>query len=714
MDAFAEQPRAAPGGQLMWTDAAVEVQRNRGREQGGLDAEKSESNRSLAALHEEPKLEPQTLSLLAEHAGISADRQDASQLVAATAYVNRGATREEQQARLATALDNLTVLDRIGPPKLEDEEFVELMWNAARIPGHAIDGLPPERRAAAFQQVASALNTPGQHQLKVEKYDVKLSVGDGGQVLNSSTKKPSPWKTIGKVALNVGLGVAAAFTGGAALVAVKAVQLGMSAYQGIKSAVKGDWLGAVGGFAGAFGGVAGATTGATSTATKLANTVARGAGAAQGAVVAVKTGSIAGLAGAAAEGLGAVSSFSPANVKLAQAAKVTGRVAQGAGAVESAAHGDLVGAAMQGATLVKELRQKKPLEARNIDLGLMSAVPAPQGSSPALLEARPLALGVASAAPAVQGRSPKLLEAKPLALGLASLAPVLTGTKPAAAPIPSADVRAVQNALRSTGIAVTADGIVGPKTREALKQFQRENGLRVTGDIDAATVQALGRERDVAYAAPAARSNAAERLQLDLARADVKLQLEAEVWRTQQLLQQGNRGNAVAHAAQRYLDALRHAQAEVPKARDRYELEAAQYVLKTPGEVLSKLITVDRNLNRDLKEVGKWWVTTAAKTAAWFAPPVAGAAMLASGVGTAALSEGTLNERLVAGGTEVLKDYLRGKVVDRFGAAVAKQLDGHFKQAALERLQEAINKGDDLQQIIDGFLKMGPQESGDR
>jgi peptidoglycan hydrolase-like protein with peptidoglycan-binding domain len=38
----------------------------------------------------------------------------------------------------------------------------------------------------------------------------------------------------------------------------------------------------------------------------------------------------------------------------------------------------------------------------------------------------------------------------------------------------------------------TADGIMGPRTRAAIRAYQRRSGLRVTGTLDSATVQGLG------------------------------------------------------------------------------------------------------------------------------------------------------------------------------------------------------------------------------
>jgi lysozyme family protein len=35
------------------------------------------------------------------------------------------------------------------------------------------------------------------------------------------------------------------------------------------------------------------------------------------------------------------------------------------------------------------------------------------------------------------------------------------------------------------------DGVIGPETRNAIREFQRDNGLQVTGDINSQLVQAL-------------------------------------------------------------------------------------------------------------------------------------------------------------------------------------------------------------------------------
>jgi peptidoglycan hydrolase-like protein with peptidoglycan-binding domain len=54
-------------------------------------------------------------------------------------------------------------------------------------------------------------------------------------------------------------------------------------------------------------------------------------------------------------------------------------------------------------------------------------------------------------------------------------------------------VRKAQQHLRSRGYqAGTADGIMGPQTISALRRYQSANGLTVTGEVDADTLDSLG------------------------------------------------------------------------------------------------------------------------------------------------------------------------------------------------------------------------------
>jgi peptidoglycan hydrolase-like protein with peptidoglycan-binding domain len=52
-------------------------------------------------------------------------------------------------------------------------------------------------------------------------------------------------------------------------------------------------------------------------------------------------------------------------------------------------------------------------------------------------------------------------------------------------------VQEVQTSLRNEGYSVSTDGVWGPQTAEALRQFQQANGLSTTGTVNAETLAAL-------------------------------------------------------------------------------------------------------------------------------------------------------------------------------------------------------------------------------
>jgi len=54
------------------------------------------------------------------------------------------------------------------------------------------------------------------------------------------------------------------------------------------------------------------------------------------------------------------------------------------------------------------------------------------------------------------------------------------------------EIREVQVVLMREGFSVEVDGRFGPRTRDALIQFQRRNDLQATGQIDSRTITALG------------------------------------------------------------------------------------------------------------------------------------------------------------------------------------------------------------------------------
>ncbi len=103
--------------------------------------------------------------------------------------------------------------------------------------------------------------------------------------------------------------------------------------------------------------------------------------------------------------------------------------------------------------------------------------------------------------------------------------PVVPVPLPVPLPVPSAGVlvegtsservRQLQIALNERNFSVgQADGDFGPLTREALKAFQRANGITETGAADAATLRALGLSDTGAAAAAVSRPPSADALKL--------------------------------------------------------------------------------------------------------------------------------------------------------------------------------------------------------
>ena len=77
---------------------------------------------------------------------------------------------------------------------------------------------------------------------------------------------------------------------------------------------------------------------------------------------------------------------------------------------------------------------------------------------------------------------------------------IRVGNAPVAAPMPHhahtagerhAFVEKIQTALNSSGASLTVDGRWGPKTSAAVKAYQQQHNLKVTGRADKATREAL-------------------------------------------------------------------------------------------------------------------------------------------------------------------------------------------------------------------------------
>ncbi|HEY2987558.1 MAG TPA: peptidoglycan-binding domain-containing protein [Candidatus Binatia bacterium] len=89
--------------------------------------------------------------------------------------------------------------------------------------------------------------------------------------------------------------------------------------------------------------------------------------------------------------------------------------------------------------------------------------------------------------------------------------PSQTGmTRSGGASAGSQDIKKVQQALKEKGQDPgVIDGVMGPKTREALRAFQQQQGLNTTGTLDDQTKAALGIEGKSSKSAKSSKSGAA-------------------------------------------------------------------------------------------------------------------------------------------------------------------------------------------------------------
>lgn len=67
---------------------------------------------------------------------------------------------------------------------------------------------------------------------------------------------------------------------------------------------------------------------------------------------------------------------------------------------------------------------------------------------------------------------------------------------------PDTTVRTVQRALTVIHYPLRDDGLFGPRTEEALRAFQRAQGLKPTGAIDLSTIREIAYVMSVAHIPP--------------------------------------------------------------------------------------------------------------------------------------------------------------------------------------------------------------------
>lgn len=200
-------------------------------------------------------------------------------------------TRLESQDATTEIVE--TPLENIPATSLTRDQMIGQLWEAARVPTHAIEKMSDAEMARTLQDVNAVINGPtGQHKLKVGKHEVTLTIDEAHRVVDSKTKKPSIWGKIGKIALTV-----ASFVPGPVGIAARIASSVISAAEGIKNK---NWVQAVvGGASGVAAGasaIAGrAVAGAAATTARVADSVAKGARAVQVGMQAARADDAAGI-----------------------------------------------------------------------------------------------------------------------------------------------------------------------------------------------------------------------------------------------------------------------------------------------------------------------------------------------------------------------------------------------------------------------------------
>ncbi len=194
-----------PAPQILWTEESVNRTCEQGRAQGGVTDAEGQAHLQLAqglleGASSPVELGPGDIALLLKEGGVPLETVDPQQLTAAARYASSATTVEEQADRLRKTLDSFQTLARVGAPRLTRQEMVAELWAAAKVPSHALQKLSEADVAKTLQQVRSALNgPPGEQQIKVGSYTLKLAVGSGGTLRSTSCKKPGFFSKLGSV-----------------------------------------------------------------------------------------------------------------------------------------------------------------------------------------------------------------------------------------------------------------------------------------------------------------------------------------------------------------------------------------------------------------------------------------------------------------------------------------------------------------------------------
>ncbi len=343
---------APPPAQGFWNIGTVGAGMDRAIFDGNDYSQKAAeaTNRTLRDATAVRPIDGAELAAAIRDMGVPLSKVDPSQLQSAVDYINNGSagavaefgqgapkTADEQRERMALALRQTRYLVEHGAAPIDRQTAINLCWSAARIPGHAFEGMSDEEARAVAQQTAAACNTPGNHEFKVGKHTVKLTIGESGTVDSTSTKPPSAWGRIGRIA-NVVLTVASFMPPPVGVVA-RCVQTGIALVNAIRNGGSFlDIVAAGASFVGAGGAAIGGVAGGAARVANAVSGVARGVqGIQRGGVGGVLSG-LGAVAGGIAGGMQVAGGSSGAYSVFSTAGRVLGQAGAAVGAAESYIH----------------------------------------------------------------------------------------------------------------------------------------------------------------------------------------------------------------------------------------------------------------------------------------------------------------------------------------------------------------------------------------
>ena len=139
---------------------------------------------------------------LAREAGVPVDRLDRAQLAQAATLINGATSPQEQRDRVALSLNNLSVAANGTLPQLTRKDQEAMLWAEAKVPGYAFQGRSNAEVNALFSDVTRAVNQPGSTALKIGDQNLKLTVGQDGALLSSTTQRDGFLSRLGNGLVN--------------------------------------------------------------------------------------------------------------------------------------------------------------------------------------------------------------------------------------------------------------------------------------------------------------------------------------------------------------------------------------------------------------------------------------------------------------------------------------------------------------------------------